>query len=358
MVAMVWHRLRCSNAEAARSAKLPSRRVRVYSSTMTGEKSARSTALLGCGVIVAALLACKTKGTPSEGEATSVAAGTASPGAPLNLSWEQPYKLVATGAKGEATFFATKEANKPTLKLQGSFHGFPKGTKVKFGGDEGTLGDGSYWSTLVDIKPAVLKQTLEDLKGPIDVELEVSITPPGAPAATTKLQKQNVAESLRFALLKARDGGVSFDADDVASGKPRGAAVISGYSDLDFVGAAKVVKELDWIVVAEDQTAPRETKSCTFKEGKSTLKVFDANVVAYDRRTGAKTGQQVLKASSECPSFAFISKKDNSTKSSVAAKDVVAWARTALASGPAAPTQPEQRGQAQAQPGTENRVSD
>lgn len=285
-------------------------------------------------------IACK--GVAGSSSSSSESGATPANGAPLSLSWEQPYKLVATGTKGEATFFATKDAAKPPLRLEGSFHGFPKGTKIKFGTDEGTLGDGSYWSTLVDIKGALLKQSLDDLKGPIDVDLEVSITPPGAPTATVKLQRQDLKDSLRFALLKARDGGVLFGADDEASGKPRGAAVLAGYSDLDFVGSAKILKELDWIVVAEDQPQPRISKSCAFKQGATTLKVFDANATAYNRRTGEKLSSAVIKASDECPVFAMVNKQDNTTKNTVASKDVVAWARDTLAKGPATPPQ-EQR---------------
>ncbi len=313
--------------------------------------------LVGALVVLGALLACKNKGSAPEAGASVASDGAVAPGSPLSLSWEQPYKLVALGTKGEATFFPTRDEREPSLRLKAAFHGFPKGTHVKLGGEEGTLGDGSFWSTLLDIKPALLQHTLEDLKAPIDLELEVSITPPGAPTATTKLQKQNVAESLRFALLKARDGGVSFGVDDAADGKPRGAAVIAGYSDLGFVGSAKLLKELDWIVVAENQAAPRATKTCSFKEGPTTLKIFDANVTAYDRRSGEKVGEQVIPASAECPMFALVDKQDNSTKNSVATRDVVAWARTALANGPAARKPSAQRGRAEP-PTRENRVAD
>lgn len=305
----------------------------------------------GAVAAMSALIACR--GAGSSG--TSSSSAPVVPGAPLELTWEQPYKLVASGGAGEAMFFATKDADKPQLRLEASFHGFAQGTKVKFGGEENTLGANAYWSTLYDIKPAVLKQSLEDLKGPIDLELEVSLTPPGAAPTTLKLPKQNVKESLRFALLKARDGGVTFAADDTAAGKPRAAAVISGYSDLDFVGSAKSVKELDWVVVAEDQPEPRTSKSCRFKEGPSTLKVFDATAVAYDRRTGQKLAEQVVRASDECPMFAMVHKEDNSTKNTVSAKDVLAWARSALASGPAKSDQPTQRGHEE--PSTQNRVT-
>src|ERR1041385_3990853 len=241
-------------------------------------------------LIPLAIVACK--GAPGSSDGASARPPT---GAPLVLTWEQPYKLTAAGSEANATFFATKEADKPRLKLQASFNEFPKGTKIKMGADEGAIADGTYWSTLVDIKAAVVKQAPEDLKGPVDLGLELRIEPPGGPPVTTKLPKQDVKESLRFALLKARDGGLGFGASDVPAGKPRGLAVVSGYSDLDFVGSAKNMMEVDWVVVAEDRKEPRTTKTCSFKEGPSTLKVYDADAVAFDRRTGERRGEQVVK---------------------------------------------------------------
>jgi hypothetical protein len=275
-----------------------------------------------------ALLACK--GLPGKSDSGSSATGAApAPGAPLVLSWEQPYKLDAAGSAANATFFATKEADKPPLKLNATFMSFPKGTKVTVGTETGTVGDSGFFSTLVEIKPQVLKQSLDDLKGPIDLGLTVTLEAPGAQAVTTPMPKQDVKESLRAALLKAKDG-LSFGEGDTAAQKPRAVAVISGYSDLDFIGAGKNLKDVDWVVIAEDQPAPRLSKTCNFKEGPSTLKVFDASAVALDRRTGAKVAEQVIKASDECPMFVMVSKEDNSAKASVDQKDVVAFARAAL----------------------------
>src|SRR5262249_49446150 len=114
------------------------------------------------------------------------------------------------------------------------------------------------------------------------------------------------------------------------------------------------------VIIAEDQPKPRTTKSCSFKEGPTTLKIIDADAVAYDRRSGQKVGQTVLKASDECPMFAMVSKDDNSTKSTINARDAVSWARTALASGPSAPeaekpAKPEQR--VHAAPGSGNHMN-
>ncbi len=278
-----------------------------------------------CGLSLLAGSGCK--GLP--GKSDGSVSGAPPTGVPLSLSWEQSYKLDVTGSEANATFFATKEADKPPLKLNATFMSFAKGTKVFIGTETGTVGDSGFFATLVDIKPAVLKQSLEDLKGPIDLALTVTLEAPGAPAVTTPLPKQDVRESLRFALLKARDGGMSFGEGDTPAAKPRAVAVVSGYSDLDFVGNGKNVKELDWVVIAEDQPSPRLTKQCAFKEGTSALKIFDANAVALDRRTGAKITEQVIKASDECPMFVMVNKDDNSAKATVDQKDVLAFARAA-----------------------------
>ncbi|MBN2194098.1 MAG: hypothetical protein JW751_14880 [Polyangiaceae bacterium] len=278
------------------------------------------------GALVVALLACK-GGSGRRGDAG--ASSDRPKGEPLTLSWEQSYKL-ATGTKAGATFFATKGEDKPVLKLQASFHDFPKGTKVKLGTTTGVVGDGGYWSTLLDLKPAFLGPSLEDLKGPVEVGIELELEPPGAPIAKTTLPAQNLKDSLRFALIKARDGGLSFGTNDQPSGKARSAAVIAGYSDLEFIGSGKGVAEVDWVVLAENRQAPRTTKKCTFKEGPVTLQVFDASVLIFERRTGTTVEEQVLKASEKCPMFAMVNKAEKTTKNTVNIKDVVAWARGKL----------------------------
>jgi hypothetical protein len=295
-----------------------------------------STGLLAATAIVA-LLSCKQVARQILAEEGSKTATTGAadkpvaPAGPVAVTWDQPYKLTAQGVKGEATFFVTKDTDKPPLRLQSSFHEFPAGTKVKIGREQGVVGDSGFFSTLVDIKPAVVKQSLLDLKGPVDLDLDLSIEVPGAQPATTKLQKQDVKDGVRFALLKARDGGVTFaSSGDQAAAKPRGVAVLSGYSDLEFLGNAQTLLEVDWVAIAEDQKEPRATKQCKFREGPSTLKLFDSTAVIVERRSGKVVAEQTLKASDECPMFALVDKTDNSTKNSVAQKDVVAWARAEL----------------------------
>lgn len=292
--------------------------------------SATQTDWFVVGALAIALFACKGLSEKKSGRGSDDDSRAAPASAPLVLSWEQPYKL-GTGTEAGATFFATKDANKPILKLEASFHDFSKGTKVKVGDTETIVSDSGYWSTLLDIKPAIVAAALEDLKGPVEVGIELSLEPPGAPVAKTRLPKQDLKDSLRFALSKARDGGLTFGAGDVAAPKVRSVAVIGGYSDLEFIGSGKGVTDIDRVVLAENQKDPRTTVTCTFKEGTSTLKVFDASVVVFDRRTGSKVKDHVLQASPRCPMFAFVDKTDNSTKSTVMMKDVVAWARGELA---------------------------
>ena len=285
------------------------------------------TSVLGC-LLLAAVPACnKLKaltGSAAQAEEATVAKR------PLVIEWAESYKLVVQGSKAEAAFFMTRDSDKPPLRLEASFSQFPKGTKVKVGSEQQTLGDSGYWSTLLDVKPAIVKLTLEDLKAPVELGQDVSIEAPGSPVATTKLPKQNVKDGLRAALAKARDGGMTFGASDVAAGKPRGVAVLSAYSDLDFVGAAKTLEEVDWVALAEDAKQPRAVKTCEFKQGASQVKLIDANVLVVERRTGKKITEKVLPASDECPRFAFVDKKENSAKNTVGSKEVTTWVREEL----------------------------
>jgi hypothetical protein len=289
---------------------------------------------LGTGLLAAtalvALLGCKklaeqiTGGDAGKGETLKLVG-------PVTLDWQENYKLSAQGVKGVATFFPTKDADKPPLRLQASFHEFPVGTKVKIGPEQGVVPESGYFSTLVDIKPAVVKQSLPDLKGAVDLDLELSVEVPGAHPATTKLRPQDLKDGVRFALLKARDGGTTFGPGDQAAAKPRGVAVVSGYSDLEFLGQAQTLLEVDWVAIAEDQKEPRTTKQCKFREGPTALKLFDSSAVIVERRSGKVVAEQTLKASDECPTIALVDGNTNSAKKSVAQKDVVDWARAELA---------------------------
>jgi hypothetical protein len=297
---------------------------------MDHEKRVRrgvNAAVLGC--LLAAGPSCN-KLKALTGSAAQAEEATPLANGPLVLEWSESYKLVVRGSKAEATFFLTRDADKPPLRIQASFSEFPKGTKLKIGDEQQTLGDSGYWSTLIDVKPAIVKQTLEDLKAPVELGQEVSIEAPGSPVATTKLPKQNVKDGLRAALAKARDGGMTFGASDVAAGKPRGVAVLSAYNDLDFIGVARTLEEVDWVAVAEDAKQPRGVKTCQFKQGPSQVKLVDANVLVVERRTGKKVTEKVLPASDECPMFAFVDKQDNTAKNTVGSTDVTAWVREEL----------------------------
>jgi hypothetical protein len=308
-----------------------------------GQKHKQATMVLGAWLLAA--FACTApvgcKGVAELiGQAKRESAAPARSIEPVSLEWEQNYRLKLKGTKGEATFIVTKDGNKPPLKLEGSFIDFPVGTKVKLGsddpgkspaGEEGSIGQGGSWSTLIDIKPAILKQSLDDLKGPVDLDLDLRIQVPGAEPVALRLPKQDVKDGVRFALSKARDGGVSFGAGDDPLGKPRGMGVVAGYQDLEFIGTAKKLTEIDWVAIVLNQNEPRTVKSCQFKTGPVTLKVFDATALIVDRRTSKKISERVLRGSDACPMFTLVNTADNTSMNTVAAKDATAWARAELA---------------------------
>ena len=85
---------------------------------------------------LSALLACK-KSPVADPPA-------ALPPGPVQVTWEQSYKLTVTGAKATAMFFMTREPGEPALKLRASFTDFPQGTRVEIAGDSSTIGVGGY----------------------------------------------------------------------------------------------------------------------------------------------------------------------------------------------------------------------
>ena len=241
--------------------------------------------------------------------------------------WEQPYKMKIAGTEADGVFCGTKEASKPVLKLEGSFNNFPPGTKIKVGEEDHTYS--GFFTVQLDLKPAIRKSTLDELRGRVELDVPIQIDAGGLTVAT-KLPKQDIKESLRFALARARDGGLRFGPDDVPAAKVRSIAVVAGYSDLDFVGSGTAVTDVDQVAIAEDQPQPRKSKVCNFSKGAATLKIHDSTVTLIDRRTGEKLRSTVLKGSEDCPMFAMVSKDDNSAKATVPARDVTAWARREL----------------------------
>lgn len=285
-------------------------------------RTRRSTVLVAALVALSALVACKKRGRGGSGGPEALPSG------PIELRWEQSYKLTVAGSKAEATFFMTHDDDKPPLRLRASFTGFPGGTRVEVGSESGVTSESGYWSALVDVKASLLKLSLDELKAPVDLGLEVVVQPAGGTATKVRLQKQDVKEGLRGAFVRARDGGIDFGPGDTAAAKPRGIAVLGGYSDLDFVGTARTLQEIDLVALAEEVKPPRAGRRCAFEKGEASLELKDAHVTLFERRTGKRLEETTLRASDECPRFAFV--KDGKASSTVPASEAVTWARGRL----------------------------
>ena len=65
---------------------------------------------LGTGLALIALLGCEKLAQQDDQKPKLIG--------PVTLNWEENYKLSAQGAKGTATFSATKDADKPPLRLR------------------------------------------------------------------------------------------------------------------------------------------------------------------------------------------------------------------------------------------------
>ncbi len=249
---------------------------------------------------------------------------------PVTVTWADGSKLRVDGTQAQATFSLTKDPDKPPLRLLLAFDDFPVGTKVKVGSEAGIVGASGNWSSLLDVTSVFVGQTLDDVRGKVDLKVPITIELAGAAPVTTDLPKQTVKDAVRAALLRAQGGGWSIGSADTPQGKPRGAAIVSGESGLDFVGAARTLYEVDWVAIAEEPAQPRASKSCNFKDGPVTVDLFDAKTTIVERRSGRKVAEKIVAARSECPKFALIDQAKRSAKRSVDKDDIVVWVQQQL----------------------------
>jgi hypothetical protein len=277
-------------------------------------------------VALALALACIAGCEPSR----SNKAGAAGAAAPVTVTWAESGKLSVDGTQAEATFSLTKEADKPPLRLLFSFNDFPVGTKVKVGSEAGIVGASGSFSSLLDVTSVFSEQTLDDIRGKIDLKVPITIELLGRAPVTTDLPKQVTKPSVRAAFGRAKLGGVTLGPTDKGQGKPRGAALISGDSDLELIGTPRTLYEVDWVAIGEEPAQPRASKSCSFKDGPVTVELFDAKTTILERRSGRKVADKIVAARNECPKFALIDQATRSAKRSADKDDIVAWVRQQL----------------------------
>jgi hypothetical protein len=223
-----------------------------------------------------------------------------------------------------ATFALTSEAGEGPLKLQATFRAWPKGTSFLVGSSQGLASEGD-WQTSIDIRFLLREKPLEALQEPVDLGVGIAVAPPGHAPAATMLPKYDVRPSLRMALAGIRGGGVRFGDGDSEPGRPRGAAILSGTRELNFVGTARTLMEVDWVIVAEDAKEPSGQKTCLYQQGVGLLRFYDANVVTYERRTGKTIASEVIQKRPECPPSAWADIKERWAKSSVLTEEIAAW---------------------------------
>jgi hypothetical protein len=288
---------------------------------------ARFDGLLGACLVLAPLagIGCDGLSRPDKASASPSASG------PVTVTWLDPGKLRVEGTQAEATFLLTKDADKPPLRLIFSLADFPVGTKVKVGSEAGLVGASGSFSSLYDVTSVFVDQTLDDVRGKVDLKVPISIEIAGSAPVATELPRQTVKDCVRAALLRARAGGFTLGPTDKAQGKPRGAALLSGASDIEFIGTAKTLLEVDWVAVGEEPERPRASKSCNFKEGPITVELFDAKTTILERRSGKKVAEKLIPARNECPTFALIDMTNRSAKRSADKDDLAAWVRRELA---------------------------
>jgi hypothetical protein len=140
----------------------------------------------------------------------------------------------------------------------------------------------------------------------------------------------NPASAVMRFLGEVEDGKVSFPGEPKHAGKISVLITSKKYSQPYITGRGSKVWDIDLVAVIEDMKATK-TKKCRFTKATVTVSFKDAKATLYDRHTGKKLFEEVIKNSLKCPGFISYDKKKLTGNTSVGTKTISAWADKALA---------------------------
>ena len=275
-------------------------------------------------------------GKPHANTAAETPAKPAQPDKPAPAAkWEKDYELRFDGAPGKVNFFPTRNKDEKPLSLRVHLSDMPAGSTLKIGPETVTFEKG-YASTIVGLAAEMGKLPIDDaFKDKADLGLTVTVKLAGYAALETPLPKQRIVDGLKAAFERVQDGGVAFPGEPAASGPARSAVAIGvhkTYRKTRVLGAAKVVSDIDWVVLEESVESGR-SRECTGydKSPKVTVQFLDSELRAFDRRTGALVKEGKLEAKDKCPTFVTV--RDGKADARVDEDAVDKWTRNELSRG-------------------------
>ncbi len=214
------------------------------------------------------------------------------------------------------------------LVLDLSLKKLPKGTVVNVGEKKHTVAQ-NYDSMQAPTKFKLGEVSLnkaKDYKYEIDLGLTLKVKLPGRKELSTKVPALPLRTALNDVFKDAADGPLQFAGEPEAKGKPDTAVILdrSGHFK-KFVGRGKVLQDIDLVSFEEKEETTRSKKCSGYKGGPIKLMMVDSTVRVYDRRTAKLVKEKKFKASTRCPSVAYVNRKDSTAKSYAKNRDIERW---------------------------------
>ncbi|MDA3864632.1 MAG: hypothetical protein PF689_12265 [Deltaproteobacteria bacterium] len=257
---------------------------------------------------------------------------------PPKLEWKgyKKSKAVVEGIDGSQIWFymSSTALRKSPLNMHISIKKLPEGTTVQIKDKKFTVDKSDYAYFDYLMKDQIGEVPLSSIyhkriykKKRHDFNLKFTLSIPGYKPVTANVPPIDPSKSLGRYLMEVEDGSIKFKNEPKTDGKIDTMIQVSKYGSPFVIGKGKKVHDIDLVTVVRKEESEQKIK-CEFKKyGKIDITLMNAKVAVYNRHTGKKLGEDVIKNDKKCPRYGLVDKKTKTGKKRVKQKMIQNWVK-------------------------------
>ncbi len=161
----------------------------------------------------------------------------------------------------------------------------------------------------------------------IDLKLKFGLTVPGFEPLKGEVPPVALTGAVSRYLARVESGPVKFNGEAEHDGKLDTIALLRSHSVQLVAGKGKKISDIDLVTLVRP-AGIEASRKCRFSKGPATIEFKNAEVALFNRHTGEKITETVIKNRCKCPTLAFVRRNKGSTQ--VSHKRIEAWTRKAL----------------------------
>lgn len=240
-------------------------------------------------------------------------------------------------AGSKVNFHISGISTKGPLNISISTRKLPVGTIFQIGKNEFKVEKSSFQMFYYDIKDVISKIELDSVYNkysykmkPWDFNVTMKVTLPGHKPVDLKIPAIDPSSGINKYFNEIVDGKIEFQNEGKDAAKKDSMITVFKFSAPVVTGKGKLLEDVDVIAVVADEDS-KVVKKCKFTKETVNVTMKDAKITVYERRTGKKLGEEVVKNSGKCPMFVSYDKKKMEGSKSVDRKDIEKWATKSTA---------------------------